>query len=104
MTRLATVSLSAALGLVAASAAAQPPAKPEAPAKAEAPKAEAPKAEGGGAAGVVGPPQVAWKDMTKEQKGKFMKAAVLPKMKANFQAYDAETYKKFDCRTCHGKD
>ena len=53
---------------------------------------------------VVGPPQVAWKDMTKEQKGKYMKAAVLPKMKAAFQTFDPDLFAKFNCQTCHGKD
>jgi hypothetical protein len=53
---------------------------------------------------VVGPPQVAWKDMTKEQKGKFMKAAVMPKMKAAFQTFDPDLFAKFTCQTCHGKD
>jgi mono/diheme cytochrome c family protein len=53
---------------------------------------------------VVGPPEVAWKDMTPKQKGSFMKAVVLPKMKPIFQAYDGKTFAKFNCATCHGKD
>jgi hypothetical protein len=53
---------------------------------------------------LVGQPQVAWKDMTKEQKGKFMKAAVMPKMKAAFQTFDPDLFAKFNCQTCHGKD
>ena len=51
---------------------------------------------------VVGPPEVAWKDMTTEQKGKFMKEVVTPKMKVAFQAFDADEFKKFGCPTCHG--
>jgi len=53
---------------------------------------------------VVGPPEVKWKDMTKEQRMKFMKAVVNPKMKVTFQAFDPEHFKKFGCATCHGKD
>jgi hypothetical protein len=71
------------------------PAAPAAPAKAPPPAAELPP-------GVVGPPTTAWKDMTKEQKGKFMKEVVVPKMKPAFQAFDGEEFKKFDCATCHG--
>jgi hypothetical protein len=51
---------------------------------------------------VVGPDTVAWKDMTAEQKGKYMKVAVMPKMKEIFQAYDAKDFAKFTCMTCHG--
>jgi hypothetical protein len=52
----------------------------------------------------VGPPEVAWKDMTYKQKRAYMKDAVLPTMKPIFQAFDAKEFKKFDCATCHGKD
>jgi len=103
--RLAALSFTLSLGLMAATAAAEEPAKPAKPAEGG---AAAKPAEGGGkpaeGGAVVGPPTVPWKDMTKEQKGKYMKAAVMPKMKPLFQAYDADAYKKFDCRTCHGKD
>jgi mono/diheme cytochrome c family protein len=51
---------------------------------------------------LVGPPDVAWKDMTPEQKGRYMKEVVVPKAKVAFQAYDADEYKKFNCATCHG--
>jgi hypothetical protein len=105
MTRLLPLSLTAALALAAGAAFAQPAAKPAEgaakPAEGAAKPAAAKPAEGGA---VVGPPAVAWKDMTKEQKGKFMKAVVVPKMKPAFQAFDADQFKKFDCRTCHGKD
>jgi hypothetical protein len=59
---------------------------------------------GAPAAKVVGPPEVAWKDMTKDQKMKFMKAVVNPKMKVTFQKFDPKTFEKFGCATCHGKD
>jgi hypothetical protein len=65
-----------------------------------------PPAAAGAAAGekVVGPPEVAWKDMTGAQKGKYMKVVVTPKMKAVFQAFDGKEFAKFGCDTCHGKD
>jgi cytochrome c553 len=56
------------------------------------------------AAKVVGPPEVAWKDMNKDQRMKFMKAVVNPKMKVVFQTFDAQKFAKFGCATCHGKD
>lgn len=52
----------------------------------------------------VGPPEVAWKDMTYQQKKAYMKAAVTPTMKPIFQAFDAKKFKTFDCTSCHGKD
>jgi hypothetical protein len=52
----------------------------------------------------VGPPEVAWKDMTYAQKRAYMKAAVLPTMKPVFQEFDAKKFKSFTCETCHGKD
>jgi hypothetical protein len=54
------------------------------------------------AAKVVGPPDVAWKEMTAAQKGKFMKDVVVPQMKVAFQEFDADEFKKFGCPTCHG--
>lgn len=52
----------------------------------------------------VGPPEVAWKKMTFDQKRAYMKAAVVPTMKPILQAFDAKKFKKVDCRTCHGED
>jgi hypothetical protein len=52
----------------------------------------------------VGPPEVAWKAMTYPQQKAFMRAAVMPKMKPIFQAFDGDKFKKFTCETCHGKD
>jgi cytochrome c553 len=51
----------------------------------------------------AGPPKP-WKDMTKAERGKYMKDVVTPQMRPVFQAYDAELFAKFDCSTCHGKD
>jgi hypothetical protein len=52
----------------------------------------------------VGPPQVAWKDMTYAQKKAYMKEAVMPAMKPVFQTFDAKKFKTFECQTCHGQD
>jgi mono/diheme cytochrome c family protein len=52
----------------------------------------------------VGPPEVAWKDMTVKQKTAYMKTAVVPTMKPVFQAFDAKKFKTVNCVTCHGKD
>lgn len=51
---------------------------------------------------VVGPPQVAWKDMKKNQKAKFMEKVVVPKMQPLFVAFDAKKFENFSCETCHG--
>jgi hypothetical protein len=53
---------------------------------------------------VVGPPETKWDDMTKEQRGKYMKAVVTPKMKPVFQEFDPKMFAKFDCTSCHGKE
>ena len=37
---------------------------------------------------VVTPAEVPWKDMTKQQKGRYMAKVVVPKMKVTFQAFD----------------
>ena len=52
----------------------------------------------------VGPPEVAWKEMTFEQKKAYMKAAVTPTMKPIFQAFDGKKFKTFNCVSCHGAD
>ncbi len=53
---------------------------------------------------VVGPPEVAWKDMTFQQKKAYMKTAVTPTMKPIFQAFDGKKFKTFNCVSCHGED
>jgi hypothetical protein len=52
---------------------------------------------------VVGPPDVKWSDMDPTQKGKFMKAVVMPHMKQLFVEYDPKTFAEFSCATCHGE-
>ncbi|MGQ0504953.1 MAG: hypothetical protein ACT4TC_06495 [Myxococcaceae bacterium] len=52
---------------------------------------------------LVTPKEVPWKDMTKQQRGRYMVKVVSPKMREVFQAYDPKEFAKFDCKTCHGK-
>ncbi|HXU06486.1 MAG TPA: hypothetical protein VN903_36270 [Polyangia bacterium] len=52
----------------------------------------------------VGPPEVAWKDMTYDQKRAYMKAAVVPVMRPIFQTFDAKKFATVNCATCHGED
>lgn len=42
--------------------------------------------------------------MTKQQRGKYMGAVVLPKMRELFRSYNGEKYAAIGCDTCHGKD
>jgi hypothetical protein len=71
-------------------------AEPASPAKETAPAAAKEK--------VVGPPETAWKDLTDDQKARYMKMVVVPKMRPVFQEFDADEFKKFNCATCHGKE
>ena len=52
---------------------------------------------------VVGPPAIKWADMDPGQKGKFMKAVVMPHMKPLFVEFDSKEFAEFSCATCHGK-
>ena len=52
---------------------------------------------------VVGPPQVAWKDMDKQQRGRYMVKVVMPTMEPLFKGFDAKRFADFTCATCHGK-
>ena len=47
--------------------------------------------------------KIDWETMKFEERKKYMKSTVLPKMKAVFQEFDAKDFKKFSCETCHGK-
>jgi hypothetical protein len=103
MRHLAILSSSTVLAfsvLVHAGASSAAPAAAPAPAM----EAAAPAKEGAAPAKVVGPPEVAWKDMSSEQKAKFMKVVVQPKMKVVFQEFDGKAFAKFNCATCHGKE
>lgn len=47
----------------------------------------------------------AWSDdLSKAEKGAYMKAHVLPKMKEVFQSMGGDRYTGFNCATCHGTD
>lgn len=45
---------------------------------------------------------IAWKDMSKQERGSYMKDVVMPAMKPLFVAFDAK-YADMNCTTCHGK-
>lgn len=98
---IALAGLTAAAGLSCASqSAATTPASSSTatPAPETKPQETAPAAQ----EAVVGPPQVQWKDMTKQQRGKYMAMVVMPKMKEVFQGFDKEKFAKVTCGTCHG--
>lgn len=100
-----TIAAVALCGLAIVACATQSAPAPATESTTAAATSEAPAPAAAAAPGrVVGPPEVAWQDMTKEQKGKFMKAVVTPRMRELFQAFDAEEFQKFDCYTCHGAD
>src|SRR5262249_20385544 len=50
---------------------------------------------------VVGPPEKAWADMSKEERARWMGAKVPPTMKPLSAAADPE-FKDMNCETCHG--
>jgi len=43
-------------------------------------------------------------DMSDKLKADFMKKKVVPPMAKTFQAFDAQKYSDFGCKTCHGAD
>ena len=89
-----TIWVAAALVALAAACAESQPAAPP-------PSAASPG--GTPAAGsVVGPPQVAWAAMSKDQRKAYMKAVVMPKMKETFVGFAADHYAQMSCATCHG--
>ncbi len=97
-----------ALAAVVACASNQnPPAEspaPAAPSASAAPEAApAPSASEGAAAAPAAPGAINWEAMSKEERGKYMKQVVMPKMKEVFVAFDASKYGAMNCVTCHGK-
>ena len=46
---------------------------------------------------------LAWKDLPKEQRGKYMATVVVPRMKEVFRAFDPKEFAEFGCKTCHGE-
>jgi hypothetical protein len=107
MPRFVSSSITAAFAFVVlttlagAAGSAAPEAKPAASPPAAAPPAAAPAAAP--APGKIPGFDAPWKDLKKEQKAKYMKEVVVPKMKTVFQGFDAKEYKVFNCATCHGK-
>lgn len=78
----------------APAARAEEPAKPAAPAagaKAEAPPATHPEKA-----------KIDWAKMSKAERKKYMKTAVLPAAKKMFTAFDPKKFGKVTCQTCHG--
>jgi hypothetical protein len=45
---------------------------------------------------------VPWVEMNRGQRIDYMVKTFLPKMKANFVAFDAKRFARMDCATCHG--
>lgn len=54
-------------------------------------------------AGAPGTAHVAWTNMSRGQRIDAMIKLVLPKMKAEFVAFDATRFARMDCATCHGE-
>jgi hypothetical protein len=48
--------------------------------------------------------RLVWAKMSGEQRREHMAKVVLPAMKEQFKAHDANTFAKFGCDTCHGKN
>lgn len=46
--------------------------------------------------------QLAWADMSQEQRGEYMANVVVPRLRPVFQQFDAEEFAEFNCATCHG--
>jgi hypothetical protein len=44
-----------------------------------------------------------WDAMSHAERLEQMKTVVLPKLQADFQAFNAKKYEKFSCTTCHGE-
>ncbi len=85
----------------APAASSAPPAASAAPVETAAPAASA--APAGPPAGAPVPPAPGeWDKWSKEQKGAYMKAAVLPKMGGLFHDFDATRYAEPKCVLCHG--
>jgi len=52
---------------------------------------------------VVGPPNVAWKDLDRSQRKRFMERVVVPTMRPLFAGFDGKRFADFGCKTCHGR-
>lgn len=99
-----------ALSCASQSAATQPPAPPSEAAPAPAQPAEAAPAPASPQQATGTPPaavaptiELAWKDLPKEKRGKYMASVVVPRMREVFRAFDPKEFAEFGCKTCHGK-
>ncbi|HXU02034.1 MAG TPA: hypothetical protein VN903_13770 [Polyangia bacterium] len=54
------------------------------------------------AAGAAPAKEVAWGDMSKDQRIDYMKGVVAPRMKQAFTTFNPDRYAKLNCVTCHG--
>ncbi|NUO50557.1 MAG: hypothetical protein HOV80_17005 [Polyangiaceae bacterium] len=78
---------------------------PEPPATSEptaAPTGEPTGAPTGAATTPPPPEKKGWKDMSFDERKKFMATEVMPAMAKTFQEFDAKHFAKFECVTCHG--
>lgn len=109
---IATLGLASAgaLSCASQSAATQPPAQPAEAAPAPAQPSEAAPTQASPQQATGTPPaaaspqiELAWKDLPKEQRGKYMATVVVPRMRQVFQAFDPKEFAEFGCKTCHGK-
>lgn len=57
----------------------------------------------GGGSDVLPPENLAFKDMSADQRVAYMKLRVMPEMKPMFQEFDGKQFADFTCKTCHGK-
>jgi len=97
-----TLIAAASLATAVAARSSAAPADPAKPATAAEGKPTTGKDQKPAPAADQGAPAVAWEDMDKDARKAFMKKTVLPRMKAEFAAFDAKKYAKFTCKTCHG--
>jgi len=54
------------------------------------------------ASGATAGKEVAWADMSKDQRIEYMKSVVVPQMKQVFTTFNPDRYGKMGCMTCHG--
>ncbi len=83
---------------------AQPSAAPadSSAAPADSSAAPATAASSSAAAAPAAPAAIDWHAMTHEQRLEHMKTVVMPRMRTLFTEFDAQSYAKMKCPTCHG--
>jgi cytochrome c553 len=102
----ALLGLAFVLALTACSSDAEPDAPPPPGRPPEGAPAAPPPIDVSGAAPAETPaaadPGLLWKDMDHDQRVRFMKSVVLPRMRTAFAKFDAEQYSEMKCVACHG--